>query len=313
MFSTEQGAVRGCGDGVGEADDVLDGVGFSPGGRVEADGAEAFGPVPRRTPQGRREGQTARGLFAPVAEQAFEGRAKGGEVGDAVAPFGRGKDADHGASDARAGPENARGEAAKDLDVGEGLDEDADGPVVARGGGGGEAVGHFLLDREDEPLGHRAGDEEFGDERRGGGEGEIGDEFQRAADRSLPREDPFDHGGREGVLVLERVGAEEVEVRGVGEAFACDVGEARVEFDGDDPSGLLDEEVGEVADAGADFEDGVGRGEFGLGHEEAHEVAVDEEVLAEPSVGPEAGVGEKGADFVLGGRMGHGAAFDGST
>ena len=170
------------GDGVGEADDVLDGVGFPPGGGVEADGAEAIGPVLRRSPQGRREGQTARGLFAAMAEQAFDGGAKGGEVGDALSAFGRGKDADHRAGDARAGPEDARGEPAKDLDFGEGLNDDADGSIVARGGDGGEAVGHFLLDREDEPLGHRAGDEEFGDERRGGGEGEIGDEFQRAAE-----------------------------------------------------------------------------------------------------------------------------------
>jgi hypothetical protein len=79
------------GDGVGEADDVVDGVGFPPGGGVEADDAEAIGPVLRRSPQGRREGQTARGLFAAMAEQAFDGGAKDGEVGDALAAFGRGK------------------------------------------------------------------------------------------------------------------------------------------------------------------------------------------------------------------------------
>lgn len=75
-------------------------------------------------------------------------------------------------------------------------------------------------------------------------------------------------------------------MRGVAITEQC--GEAAVEFAGDDVAADFEEMIGEGAGAGPDFEDEAFWGEGGGADESADVGVLDEEVLAEGSVGSQA-------------------------
>lgn len=69
-----------------------------------------------------------------------------------------------------------------------------------------------------------------------------------------------------------------------GEAVAQEGDEPVVQLDGHDAAGLLRDQLGEHARAGADLQDGVLRGEIGRGHDMRAMRGVNEEVLAQPLI-----------------------------
>ena len=141
-------------------------------------------------------------------------------------------------------------------------------------------------------------DEEFGDEGAGGVVGEIGDKFELAGGvGGAELAELVEDFGFDLVFAGEDVGVEPGDVGDVGVVALGGGHEFVVDVDGEDVSAALSEEAGEVADAGADFEDyilfldvaGVGDG--------AEDVLVDHEVLAELVLGAESGGGEDLGDF----------------
>ena len=126
---------------------------------------------------------------------------------------------------------------------------------------------------------------QFHQQARGDGVGEIGDELHP--------------GFREqrGQVAFEDVGVDKVQAGLAGEAL-LEVGrETVVLLDGGDGRGAVEERAGQDAEAGADFDDGVGRLQLGGGEEDIEDVAVDQKVLPEDARGMEVELREQGADF----------------
>jgi len=126
-----QGEVFGA-EGEGEA---LVGEGLFEGGGV------GFGEV---VFEGVAEG------LAAVREDAGEEGLELGDSGEGLYAIDLRGDGDEGGGDFGRGPEGAGGDLAEDLHRGQGLDEDAQGAVVAGIGSGGHALGDFPLDGEGE-------------------------------------------------------------------------------------------------------------------------------------------------------------------
>ena len=85
-------------------------------------------------------------------------------------------------------------------------------------------------------------------------------------------------------------------VRLVGEAVAQEGDQAVVQLDGDHPAGLLGDQLGEHAGAGADFQDGVVPRQLGRGDDAGAVGGVNEEVLAQALLGADAEGGELGEE-----------------
>jgi hypothetical protein len=233
------------------------------------------------------DGEEGAEHFATLLEAAADGVvvifAGGGGVGGA---FVLASEADDDRSDLGFGVEDGAFEVFEEFDAVEGLEIDGDGAVVLGAGRGGEPFADFALEGEDAGFRERIDLHEGGEEGGGDVVGEI------AGD---PAEGGDEGEGEKGIAF------DEGESGPGAEGFAEVGGKAAVEFEGGDAEGAVEERAGKGAEAGADFEDGViGGGGKGVG-DEADDMGVEEEVLAELFKGPEAAFLEDVNDF----RAGH--------
>ena len=83
------------------------------------------------------------------------------------------------------------------------------------------------------------------------------------------------------------VGVEDGEVGIVAVFGLKEVDHRRIEFDGDDAAGLFGQQAGQRAGTGANFEDGIGGGQFGGGDDLGQVVGIGQEVLAQSFTGAE--------------------------
>lgn len=207
--------------------------------------------------------------FAPLGEGAFDDFMKIAAQGFRQERLGAAHEHDAGGVHIRLREETAggnfKGLAWLEIE----LNEEREQAVVVIAGLGHESAGDFQLQRGDEALrGSRAGGE-FNEDGRGDGIWEVGDKFPLAPIALLAPE------------IFEGVVVEELEIWFIGKARFQQVDEAGVFFDGENFSGLIDEQFGERAEAGADFEDFVGLGQFGGVDDAAELIAVVEKILAE--------------------------------
>ncbi len=184
-----------------------------------------------------------------------------------------------------------------ELDVAGGLEDDADGAEVARGGFGDEPVADFFLHREAEPRKIKFVKKQINQQRGGDVVGQVGDERAATGGCCGFGLQGGSDVGVDGVFVGEDVGVEQREVVRIGEAVGDDVVEGRVDFDGNDVFGQRDKVFGEGTGAGSDLEDDVVGGDVGRLDQATHQVAVDEEILPVATVGTVSRVGEEGLDF----------------
>ncbi len=222
---------------------------------------------------------------------------------------------------------------AEDVNVGQGLNEDAERAVVAGIGLGSHARGDFPLDREGEAGEKKSGqwpvvsgqrrvssfesgdwplttdhfhlsphfDEQFRDEGARGVVGEVADEFQFAMRvGGAQGAQGVQHAGFYGVFAGEDVGVEPADIGECGVVALCGGHEFVVDVDGEDCAvvGALGELSCEVADAGTDFEDDIVGGDIAGVGDGAEDVLIDHEVLAELMLRAESGRGENVGDFL---------------
>ena len=101
------------------------------------------------------------------------------------------------------------------------------------------------------------------------------------------------------MLAGQRVALDEREVRGLGKLPPEQRGQVAVDLDGRNVAGPFEQFLRERAGAGADLDRQVVRPEQARVGDEADEVAVDHEVLAEPVPRVGVGLGQEGLDLVL--------------
>ena len=147
---------------------------------------------------------------------------------------------------------------------------DHDGEEAHVTGRCGYVGGDFLLHHDDQGTWARLGGYELSDDGRGGVVRQIGDDLVAVRE---------DVGGVE----IEGVLVEDGDVLALGESVGKGAGEFGIEFDGHEFGDAVYEDAGESAFAGAYFENLVGIGELGGGHDSLGHIVVNEEVLSEPA------------------------------
>lgn len=228
---------------------------------------------------------------------ALDETGKGGEVGVEEFVSDASAQVEHDGIDLRFGPEDVRGEGCDFPNFCERLGNDGDGTVGGRVRGSGEALADLALDG----YGKAGADgglqaEQVDEEWRGDLVGQVGDEFELGRFARGAAVEFVEEIGVEFVFAPEYVGRDEVEARVVMEEIGEQGLQAVIDFDGDDAGSAVEEDFGKGAGAGANFEDEVFGGEVGGVDEFAHEVEVDEEVLAEAMSRGEFGLGKQVAD-----------------
>ncbi len=148
------------------------------------------------------------------------------------------------------------------------LDEDGDGAVGLRPRGGEEAVGDLSLNHHRPLRDRREPVEALDDDRRRHVVGQVRNEL-----------------GRRGLEIAgierDRVDEADVDVGSLAEAVLQVRRQPPVELDGVDMSDPVGQVLGQCARARADFEHDVVGAELGEPADDAEDVLVDEEVLAE--------------------------------
>ena len=148
--------------------------------------------------------------------------------------------------------------------LGRELNEYRDRAVGLRLGDGEEPVGDLALHHHAPALDRRQAVEALDDDRRGDVVRQVRDELARRRVEV-------------GEVERERVAELDADVRQAGQVRL----ERAVDLDGVDERDALGEVAGEDAEARADLEDDVGGVELGEPADDAEDVLVDEEVLAE--------------------------------
>jgi len=115
----------------------------------------------------------------------------------------------------------------------------------------------------------------------------------RLADRGLDLR-------RHGRFAGEGIQIEQFHVGIASQVFACNIGETGIQFHGDHAAYSFGEKTGQAAGSASNFEDAIVRHEFRRRQELVHQVAVDEEALAEAFIGLETGLDEPVAQDRLG-------------
>jgi len=90
-----------------------------------------------------------------------------------------------------------------------------------------------------------------------------------------------------GVLAFEDISIDKLDGLDFGELPGGDLGEAAVELDSDYPAGDFGQKLRHGTCAAADFEHDVVLPDIRGFDEQLHQILVDEEMLAEPFVGPD--------------------------
>ncbi len=224
-----------------------------------------------------------------------------------------GDDADDGGINFRRGPEGFGRNAGYPLKVGQRLGQDGERAIILGARRGLQAIGDLGLNRHVHPGDGRLTDQQIDDERCGHLVWKVGDQEDAATQSALSRSQGIADSRRDRMLTPQDVTGDQGEIRPIAQAVAADGLQGTVDFDGDDVARLSHEFLGERAGPRAHLEDDVVGSELGGGHQFAHQVAVDEEVLAETLQRPNAGGGENRPDLVF--RLGHGcpSGYQGSA
>jgi hypothetical protein len=105
------------------------------------------------------------------------------------------------------------------------------------------------------------------------------------------------------MLAGQGIAFDQLELWLLGKSLAQHGGQIAIDFNGDDASGPREKFFGQRPRSGPHFDCQIGRAERSALGDEADEIAIDHEILAEAMPRLGAGLGEKGLDVVLG--LGH--------